>query len=79
MLQPNLVGGSLESAYEYISFNLGKYDEASEKNIMDENAKMNDVKLRQAIAYAIDTKTAGEKLYNGLYHPATSFNHLVLW
>ncbi|HFI0763021.1 TPA: oligopeptide ABC transporter substrate-binding protein [Streptococcus suis] len=67
----NLVG-SLESAYEYISFNLGKYDEASEKNIMDENAKMNDVKLRQAIAYAIDTKTAGEKLYDGLYHPATS-------
>ena len=67
----NLVG-SLESAYEYISFNLGKYDEASRKNIMDENAKMNDVKLRQAIAYAIDTKTAGEKLYNGLYHPATS-------
>lgn len=56
-------------------------DEASEKNIMDENAKMNDVKLRQAIAYAIDTKTAGEKLYNGLYHPATSliisfFKHL---
>ena len=67
----NLVG-SLQSAYEYISFNLGKYDEASRKNIMDENAKMNDVKLRQAIAYAIDTKTAGEKLYNGLYHPATS-------
>ncbi|MFZ1758404.1 MAG: oligopeptide ABC transporter substrate-binding protein [Streptococcus suis] len=67
----NLVG-SLESSYEYISFNLGKYDEASGKNIMDENAKMNDVKLRQAIAYAIDTKTAGEKLYNGLYHPATS-------
>ncbi|NQP59166.1 oligopeptide ABC transporter substrate-binding protein [Streptococcus suis] len=67
----NLVG-SLESSYEYISFNLGKYDEASEKNVMDENAKMNDVKLRQAIAYAIDTKTAGEKLYNGLYHPATS-------
>ncbi|MDG4477569.1 oligopeptide ABC transporter substrate-binding protein [Streptococcus parasuis] len=67
----NLVG-SLESSYEYISFNLGKYDEASEKNIMDENAKMNDVKLRQAIAYAIDTKTAGEKLYNGLYHPANS-------
>lgn len=64
--------GSLDSSYEYISFNLGKYDEASEKNIMDENAKMNDVKLRQAIAYAIDTKTAGESLYNGLYHPATS-------
>ncbi|HEM3717309.1 TPA: oligopeptide ABC transporter substrate-binding protein [Streptococcus suis] len=67
----NIVG-SLNSSYEYISFNFGKYDEAAGKNVMDENAKMNDVKLRQAIAYAIDTKTAGEKLYNGLYHPANS-------
>ncbi|NQN67240.1 oligopeptide ABC transporter substrate-binding protein [Streptococcus suis] len=67
----NIVG-SLNSSYEYISFNFGKYDEAAEKNVMNENAKMNDVKLRQAIAYAIDTKTAGEKLYNGLYHPAKS-------
>ncbi|HFI0622510.1 TPA: oligopeptide ABC transporter substrate-binding protein [Streptococcus suis] len=67
----NIVG-SLDSSYEYISFNLGKYDESAEKNVMDENAKMNDVKLRQAIAYAIDTKTAGESLYNGLYHPANS-------
>ncbi|WP_105106488.1 oligopeptide ABC transporter substrate-binding protein [Streptococcus suis] len=67
----NIVG-SLDSAYEYISFNLGKYDEAAGKNVMDENAKMNDVNLRQAIAYAIDTKTAGESLYNGLYHPANS-------
>lgn len=67
----NIVG-SLDSVYEYISFNLGKYDEAAGKNVMDENAKMNDVNLRQAIAYAIDTKTAGEKLYNGLYHPANS-------
>ncbi|MFI3126276.1 oligopeptide ABC transporter substrate-binding protein [Streptococcus suis] len=67
----NIVG-RLDSAYEYISFNLGKYDESAKKNVMDENAKMNDVKLRQAIAYAIDTKTAGESLYNGLYHPANS-------
>lgn len=67
----NIVG-SLDSSYEYISFNFGKYDESAKKNVMDENAKMNDVKLRQAIAYAIDTKTAGESLYNGLYHPANS-------
>ncbi|RRR50640.1 oligopeptide ABC transporter substrate-binding protein [Streptococcus suis] len=67
----NIVG-SLDSSYEYISFNFGKYDEAAGKNVMDENAKMNDVNLRQAIAYAIDTKTAGESLYNGLYHPAKS-------
>ncbi len=66
------VVGRLASNYEYISFNFGKYDSNQSKNVMDENAKMNDVKLRQAIAYAIDTKTAGEKLYHGLYHPAKS-------
>lgn len=64
--------GKRDSSYEYISFNLGKYDEAAKKNVMDENAKMNDPKLRQAIAYALDTKTAGETLYSGLYHPAKS-------
>ncbi|WP_227985977.1 ABC transporter substrate-binding protein, partial [Streptococcus ruminantium] len=38
----NIVG-SLDSSYEYISFNLGKYDNDQSKNVMDENAKMNDV------------------------------------
>lgn len=64
--------GQTDSSYEYISFNFGKYDEAAGKNVMNENAKMNDVKLRQAIGYALDNKTAGESLYNGLYHPAKS-------
>lgn len=64
--------GKRESAYEYISFNLGKYDEAAKKNVMDENAKMNDPKLRQAIAYALNLEEAGKALYNGLYHPAKS-------
>lgn len=64
--------GNLESSYEYLSFNFGKYDEAVKKNVMNPDAKMNDVKLRQAMGYALDTKTAGEKLYNGLYHPANS-------
>ncbi len=64
--------GTIASAYEYLSFNLGKYDKDTGKNVMDPNAKMNDVKLRQAMGYALDTKTAGDKLYNGLYHPATS-------
>lgn len=64
--------GQLESSYEYLSFNLGKYDEEAKKNVTNPDAKMNDAKLRQAMGYALDTKTAGEKLYNGLYHPATS-------
>ncbi|MGT2950805.1 peptide-binding protein [Streptococcus cuniculi] len=64
--------GTLASVYEYLSFNLGKYDKDAGKNVMNPDAKMNDVNLRQAMGYALDTKTAGEKLYNGLYHPATS-------
>ncbi|HFI0292252.1 TPA: oligopeptide ABC transporter substrate-binding protein [Streptococcus suis] len=64
--------GSIGSSYEYIAFNLGKYDDAAGTNVMNENAKMNDVKLRQAMGYALDTKTAGESLYNGLYKPANS-------
>ncbi|MGT2799261.1 oligopeptide ABC transporter substrate-binding protein [Streptococcus marmotae] len=64
--------GTLASSYEYLSFNLGKYDKDAKKNVMNPDAKMNDVKLRQAMGYALDTKTAGEKLYSGLYHPATS-------
>ncbi|MBO4108291.1 oligopeptide ABC transporter substrate-binding protein [Streptococcus suis] len=64
--------GAIGSNYEYIGFNLGKYDTEAETNVMNENAKMNDVKLRQAMGYALDTKTAGESLYNGLYKPAKS-------
>ncbi|HFI0255985.1 TPA: oligopeptide ABC transporter substrate-binding protein [Streptococcus suis] len=64
--------GAIGSSYEYIGFNLGTYDAEAGTNVMNENAKMNDVKLRQAMGYALDTKTAGESLYNGLYKPANS-------
>ncbi|HEM3716587.1 TPA: oligopeptide ABC transporter substrate-binding protein [Streptococcus suis] len=64
--------GSLEGIYNYIGFNLGKYDEASGKNVTNPDAKMNNVKLRQAMGYALDNAAIGEKLYNGLYHPTNS-------
>ena len=63
---------SLESAYEYIGFKLGKWDKEQGKNVVDPNAKMSDVALRQAIAYAIDPDTAGKNLYNGLQHGTNS-------
>lgn len=63
---------SLESAYEYIGFKLGKWDQEQGKNVLSENPKMGDVALRQAIAYAIDPNTAGKNLYNGLQHGANS-------
>ena len=60
------------SAYEYIGFHLGKYDNENGKNVTDPNAKMADVKLRQAMAYALDIDAAGLNLYNGLQHSSNS-------
>ena len=64
--------GSQASAYEYIGFHLGKYDKEAGKNVTDPNAKMADVKLRQAMAYALDIDAAGQNLYNGLQHSSNS-------
>ena len=60
------------SAYEYIGFKLGKFDETTGKNVTDPNAKMADVNLRQAMAYALDIEAAGQNLYNGLQHASNS-------
>ena len=60
------------SAYEYIGFHLGKYDKETGKNVTDPNAKMSDVNLRQAMAYALDIDAAGQNLYNGLQHSSNS-------
>ena len=60
------------SAYEYIGFHLGKFDATTGKNVTDPNAKMADVKLRQAMAYALDIDAAGQNLYNGLQHSSNS-------
>ena len=64
--------GSQASAYEYIGFHLGKYDKEAGKNVTDPNAKMADVNLRQAMAYALDIDAAGQNLYNGLQHSSNS-------
>ena len=60
------------SAYEYIGFHLGKYDNENGKNVTDPKAKMADEKLRQAMAYALDIDAAGQNLYNGLQHSSNS-------
>ena len=64
--------GSEDSAYEYIAFQLGKWDESIGKNVMNPNAKMSDPVLRQAIAYALDIDQAGKSLYNGLQRGTNS-------
>ncbi len=63
--------GKTELAYSYIGFKLGHYDAKNGVNVMD-NPKFKDKRVRQAMAYALDNKAVGEKLYKGLRVPATS-------
>jgi len=58
--------------YNYLSFKLGKFDKAKGINITDQNAKLSDPKLRQALAYAIDVEGVNEKLGNGINTRATT-------
>ncbi|AWE06615.1 oligopeptide ABC transporter substrate-binding protein [Lysinibacillus sp. 2017] len=62
-----------ELAYSYLGFKVGKYDQANSINVTDtDNTKMGDVKLRQAIGYAIDVEQVTERFYQGLRSRATS-------
>ncbi|NRD78427.1 oligopeptide ABC transporter substrate-binding protein [Bacillus sp. BRMEA1] len=62
--------GEYELAYNYIGFKLGHWDAKKGINVMD-NPKFQDKRLRQAMAYAVDNKSVGDKIYNGLRFPAT--------
>ncbi|MGG0656398.1 ABC transporter substrate-binding protein [Rummeliibacillus pycnus] len=64
--------GRDELAYSYLGFKLGKYDTKKGINVTDPNAKMGDVKLRQAIAYAMDIEQVTEAYYDGLRTRANS-------
>ena len=65
------IGVQDDLSYSYIGFKLGKWDKAKGEVIPDPNAKMADVKLRQAMAYAIDNNLVGTKFYEGLRRNAT--------
>lgn len=64
--------GELQTVFSYTGFKLGKWDQASNSNIYDPNAKMANVNLRQAIGYAVDNETVANELYNGLRFLATT-------
>ena len=65
------IGVKDELSYTYIGFKLGKWDKEKKEVVTDPNAKMADVKLRQAMAYAIDNDAVGAKFYEGLRRNAT--------
>lgn len=64
--------GREELAYTYVGFKLGTYDKEKGEVITNPDAKMADVKLRQAMGYAIDNDAIGQKFYNGLRTGATT-------
>ena len=65
--------GRPELYYSYLGFKVGKYDTKKKINVTDfENSKMGDVKLRQAIAYAMDIEEVSETFYNNLRERANS-------
>ena len=64
--------GREELAYTYVGFKLGTYDKEKGEVIMNPDAKMADVKLRQAMGYAMDNDAIGQKFYNGLRTGATT-------
>lgn len=62
----------VDLSYTYIGFKQGKWDAKKKENITDPNAKMASKELRQAMWYAMDNATIGEKLYHGLRFPGTT-------
>jgi len=58
--------GRPELAYSYLGFNLGEFDSEKGEVVMDENGKMADVKLRQAMAYAMNIEEVNSEFYNDL-------------
>lgn len=58
--------GREDLGYSYIGFKLGKLNSKTGINETDANAKMNDVNLRQAIAYAMDVEQVADEYFTGL-------------
>lgn len=64
--------GRQELYYFYMGFKLGKWDETKKQNVEDPNAKMADLKLRQALAYGLNVDQMTKVFYHGLRERATS-------
>ena len=64
--------GRQELYYSYLGFKMGKYDKTKGENVVNPNAKMADLKLRQALAYGLDINQMVKAFYDGLREKATS-------
>lgn len=60
------VVGKLTNRYSYFGFKLGYWDKAKTENVPVPTMKMSNVKLRQAMMYAVNNEAVGENFYKGL-------------
>ncbi|GLB46500.1 peptide ABC transporter substrate-binding protein [Philodulcilactobacillus myokoensis] len=58
--------GKEGTGYDYFGFNLGHLDTKTQTSVMDPNAKMGNVKLRQAMMYALDQGALVKKFDYGM-------------
>ena len=63
--------GRQELYYSYMAFKVGHFDKVKGENITDPNAKMADVRLRQALVYGLDVEQMVKAFYYGLRERAT--------
>lgn len=56
--------------YQYLGFNLGKFENG--ENVTNPNAKLYDINLRKAMAYALNIEDVAKLFYNGLRERANS-------
>ena len=63
--------GRQELYYSYMGFKVGHFDKVKGENIVNPNAKMADIKLRQALAYGLDVDQMAKAFYYGLRERAT--------
>lgn len=62
----------IDTAYTYIGFKLGKWDDEKKENVTDPDAKLANKLVRQAMWYAMDNEAVAKELYHGLRFPATT-------
>jgi len=63
---------TMDHYYSYIGFKLGHWDSKNDKVAMDPSLQVANKSLRQAMAYALDTKTVNERFYQGLRFDANT-------
>lgn len=71
-LKNTTILGRPELAYTYLSFKLGKYDTKKGISITNDQAKMSNVNLRKAVAYAMNIEEVSDAYYDGLRTRANS-------